>query len=82
MTAERLDTKAGALSEVERDKIRHALGLKRSEKPYRNAFAAGPDDVPVWEGLRERGLAELSRADGEFPVYRVSADGRALFKEG
>lgn len=45
------------LSAVEIDRMRHALGLNRSAKSYRNYYDAGVCDVPIWLGLVERELA-------------------------
>lgn len=50
------------LTESERDIMQHALGLDNRNskgKPFRNYFACEPDDteyLPIWEGLRARGL--------------------------
>lgn len=68
-----------ALTDQERDKIRHALGWP---KDYRNHFvtdADGPDGL-IWRGLVERGLATASKPCdwmSGMTVYRVSEAGRA-----
>lgn len=47
------------LTEIERAKMKHALGLGVSERAYRNRYFTPPDsaDGKIWEGLVARGLA-------------------------
>lgn len=44
-----------AFSDRQVDKARHALGLTRKKRAYRNYYASDPD--PDWDDLVERGLA-------------------------
>jgi hypothetical protein len=43
--------------------MRHALGLDRAEKPYRNRYAAavGTPQHAAWLQIAEAGLADLYR---------------------
>jgi hypothetical protein len=63
------------LTDRERDVMRHALGLTVADKPYRNYFVAGAKDIPTWEGLAERGLAERGAPTKGWNVYCVSEAG-------
>lgn len=72
------------------EKMRHALGCalhnRGWKKPYRNHYAAGGDDVPVWDGLVADGLARRVREGcdltGGCPLYVVTADGEAAALAG
>ena len=63
--------------------IRHALGLDRSKKEYRNNYFAGPDheDYPVLEALVMEGKMVKSRdvmdEMNESYVYVVTPGGRS-----
>ena len=66
------------LSDIERKKIRHALGLDNSDVAYRNRFATRPDSADgfIWEGLVERGLAFKEQVRGQsYTSYWVSRAG-------
>lgn len=45
------------LNQIEITLIRHALGLGSSKKTFRNYFCAGGENLVVWDGLVEKGLA-------------------------
>lgn len=45
------------ISDTERDMIRHALGLNRSENSTRNYYSAGTADAEIWASLCARGYA-------------------------
>lgn len=65
----------------QRDMMRHALGLDRQPKPYRNNYCAGDADIPAWEDLVAKGLAVLLRKPEQGwagPVYGVTEAGKAL----
>lgn len=68
------------LTEAERENMRHALGLSRKPKPYRNYFVTDPhsDDGRCWERLCMRGLAEARpyRFASGTKCYRVTEAGR------
>lgn len=65
------------LDDKERDVILHALGLSRRRRwAYRNHFAAGGEDVSIWKGLVDRGLASggnnLMNEVMPYPLFRVT----------
>ena len=64
------------------DILRHALGLGRSEREYRNHFVTGPGstDYPHCEALVTAGLMTKSPGhplSGGDPIYYVTEAGRA-----
>jgi hypothetical protein len=70
----------------ERDIIRHALGLARSSREYRNHFVTGPgsDDYDYCEALVAKGWMsrhEGSALSGGDPVYSVTDAGREALKQ-
>jgi hypothetical protein len=65
--------------------MRHALGLDRAKKSYRNRYSAanGTTAFGVWTELVMYGLAELVHAEGNLTTFRVSDAGRkAIDQEG
>ena len=65
------------------DILRHALGLGRSEREYRNHFVIGPGstDYPHCEALVAEGL--MTRREGHplsggDPIYYVTDEGKAV----
>lgn len=69
------------LTAQEVDKMRHALGIGRGGN--RNHYAAGGDDVLVWEGLVAKGLARKHRESPIFPdpIYSVTDDGLSALQQ-
>lgn len=70
------------LTEAERDRMKHALGVGRGGN--RNHYAAGGNDVALWDGLVEKGFAYRRKRNPIFPepIYSVTDEGRAaLAKE-
>ena len=67
------------------DILRHALGLGRSERKYRNHFVTGPGstDYPHCEALVAEGLMTKSPGhplSGGDPIYYVTEAGRAALR--
>lgn len=69
----------------QREIMRHALGLNRGGRDYRNHFVTGPGnpDYPRCEALVAAGL--MQRRDGNplsggNPIYSVTEAGRAALK--
>jgi hypothetical protein len=72
-----------AISEEQRDILRHALGLGRSAREYRNHFVTGPGstDYPHCEALVSEGLmtrCEGHKLSGGDPIYSVTEAGKAV----
>jgi hypothetical protein len=61
--------------------MRHALGLHISDVAYRNHYVAGADDIPLWDALVDRGLAERGHPTPGWRVYSVTDAGRAALSE-
>ena len=65
-----------ALTEDERDRMKHALGIGRGGG--RDYYMAGPEDEPIWDGLCERGLAKrFEQKLSPDTFYRVTPAGRS-----
>lgn len=69
----------------QREILRHALGLGRGDRDYRNHFVTGPGstDYPHCEALVAAGLMlrwEGNPLSGGDPIYRVTDAGRAALK--
>ena len=87
MTTESTPANVGAMewlgvSVPERDILRHALGLGRSNREYRNHFVTGPGstDYPHCEALVAAGLMTKRPGhplSGGDPIYYVTEAGRA-----
>ena len=67
----------------QRDILRHALGLGRGDREYRNHFVTGPGstDYPHCEALVAEGL--MSRREGHHlsggdPIYSVTEAGKSV----
>jgi hypothetical protein len=74
------------LPATERDILRHALGLGRGDREYRNHFVTGPGstDYPHCESLVAAGLMtrrEGSPLSGGDPIYSVTEAGRAALRQ-
>lgn len=67
------------MNDVERARMRHALGLDQADKPYRNRYATmrGSDDVWLWDGLVHRGLAVVSARTLTQVIFGVTDEGIA-----
>ena len=63
------------LADRERQIMRHALGLDRSEKSYRNHYCCIGD--PIVSNLCERGLMKATRPG----VYAVTRSGLLLIEK-
>lgn len=77
----RLDGGVGRLAPERVDILRHALGLGRGSREYRNHFVTGPGstDYPHCEALVAAGLMTRSEGhalSGGDPVFRVTEAGR------
>ena len=57
------------MSESKMDVLRHMLGLNQSVVPYRNYFAADPDDETLLEMERE-GMVVCYREPDDYVPYR------------
>jgi len=61
--------------------MRHALGLTRSNKPFRNHYCvdAGNEDDLSWNELVKAGYAKVSPPRDWLPynIYRVTDEGKA-----
>lgn len=70
---------------TETDIIRHALGIDRAKKSYRNYFMAGPDheDYPVLERLVSEGKMSRTRYHldeiNETYIYIVTMEERMKY---
>lgn len=69
------------MNSEQKDILRHALGIGRSTREYRNHFVTGPgsDDYPHCEALVAAGLMdrrEGSILSGNDPVYTVTEAGK------
>ena len=63
------------VSFVQLDEMRHALGLGRAKKPYRNYFYTESDDAE-WNDLVEKGLAKKSRGwETDTAYFRLTMEG-------
>jgi len=64
------------LTDVERQLMRHALGLAQHDRVYRNRYVAGAE-MPEWEALVERGLAARPPFDTRTTqvLYAVTDEG-------
>ena len=65
------------------DILRHALGLGRSDREYRNHFVTGPGstDYPHCEALVAAGLMrrfEGNQLTGGEPMYAVTEEGKTV----
>lgn len=74
------------MTNEERDILRHALGLARSGREYRNHFVTGPGstDYPHCEALVTAGLMtrrEGCALSGGDPIYTVTAAGRVAARQ-
>lgn len=70
----------------QREVMRHALGLTRGSREYRNHFVTGPGstDYPHCEALVQAGLMrryEGHALSGGDPIYSVTEAGRAALRE-
>ena len=54
------------LTENEIATMRHAVGFHHNIR-YRNHYAAGPDDIRMWNGLCKRDLAYRQQKGSLFP---------------
>lgn len=80
-------TNDSLLNDREHECIVHALGLTRRcasrgkfgrRWAYRNYFAAGDQDVPIWRSLEKRGLARITHRRGShrpFHTFAVTLQG-------
>jgi len=73
------------MTNEQRDVMRHALGLGRASREYRNHFVTGPGttDYPHCEALVAAGLMrrrEGNPLSGGDPIYSVTDAGRAARK--
>ena len=73
------------MTNEQRDVMRHALGLGRASREYRNHFVTGPGttDYPHCEALVAAGLMrrrEGNPLSGGDPIYSVTDAGRAALK--
>jgi len=68
------------LTDVEREILRHALGLDRCRVSYRNGYSSTPqaDSYPVCMGLVRKGLMERGPYDEKGVVFHVTDAGKAL----
>lgn len=73
------------MTNEQREVMRHALGLGRGSREYRNHFVTGPGttDYPHCEALVAAGL--MKRRDGNplsggDPIYSVTEAGRVALK--
>ncbi len=62
----------------------HAVGIDDDRRPgrifymYRNYYGAGPGDVPVWDGLVNKGLARKSLQYDD--TYHVTEAGMEILE--
>lgn len=76
-----------ALTAIELDLMRHALGLNRGKVSTRNSFAAEPnsDDDKTWRGLAAVGLARsrgtINSAPNVLNIWVVTEAGKAAVME-
>jgi hypothetical protein len=63
------------LTERQRTMLRHALGLNIADVPYRNWFAAGAKDLPVWLELVAMDFA-AEATKSTFRNFHVTDAGR------
>jgi hypothetical protein len=73
------------MTNEQRDVMRHALGLGRASREYRNHFVTGPGttDYPHCEALVAAGLMrrrEGNPLSGGDPIYSVTDAGRAALR--
>jgi len=69
-----------AITEREREILRHSLGLSQRGHEYRNGYSAGINDEPTCRALVAKGLmAENPRRDiwGGWPHFFVTESGKA-----
>jgi hypothetical protein len=66
------------LTEAQRGKMRHALGLDRARKSYRNRYYAtfNSADCDLWTDLVSRGYAALVNVEGTSVLFMVTEAGR------
>lgn len=71
------------LTKLQGDKMRHALGLDRKKRSYRNRFhaAVGSSDADLWTDLVSIGFAALINVEGGLILFTVTDLGRAALKE-
>ena len=69
------------LTEAQRRKMRHALGLDQGAVEYRNYYKAAPPDQPDWEELVALGYAISGMSDKIGCGYAVTDAGRAALAE-
>lgn len=69
-----------AISDQERDVLRHALGLDRCRVSYRNSYSATPmsDTYPVCMGLVAKGLMVRGAFHETMIHFHVTESGKAL----
>jgi len=69
------------LSDTERKKMRHALGLDNAPKAYRNAYVTYGRDI-IWDGLCAAGAATRNSFDAADKwVYHLTDEGIAAITE-
>ncbi len=62
----------------QRDVLRHALGLNRKDKPYRNFYAAEPDDKICNELVDKLAMTRGREIPGGLVYFYVTNFGREL----
>lgn len=66
------------ITEVQREEIKHALGLNYSDKETRNYFYTDAND-PEWNDLVEKGYAKKGKGwDDESAYFFVTEEGKKL----
>ena len=70
-------TDRATLTDAQRDRMSHALGVGRDDN--RNFYAAGGDDIAIWDELVAKGFAVRRRQSPLFPdiCFSVTDAGRA-----
>lgn len=69
----------GALTKAQVAAMRHALGLDRKAKPYRNRYHAAVDNreaMSLWTDLVEMGCAALVHVESGLALFTVTDAGR------
>jgi hypothetical protein len=71
------------LSEAQRGKMRHALGLDRKRVSYRNRYFAAVEtsDCDLWTELVAAGYAALVKVEGTLALFTVTEAGREALRQ-
>lgn len=72
------------LTKEQRQAMRHALGLDRKRKSYRNRYhaAIGSPDAEMWTELAALGCATLVHVEDDIALFAVTGAGRRALGEG